>query len=195
MTPKPSASASASSSISRAARALAAAALLAAGADAAAAGKVGVVDPAAVRRKLVSWQAVQARLRAREAEADGRLERQRAEVERLRKELDYFKPGSDDHAQRTAKLAAARAELAALTARLRSELARDERRAREAADKAVREAVRRYALAHGFDVVVDARAALYVGAAADLSSEVARAMNKRYKQTQERAVEGPEKER
>jgi len=142
--------------------------------------RIGVVDVEKVREKLLSWQAAQARLEAEARKADKALQKQRKDLDRVRAELEYFKPGSRDHEKRKAEVVARRQELARLSGRLRRALDEQARAALEAANAEIRRAVRGYAIANKFDVVVDARAVFYAAGASDISLKVAREMNKRY---------------
>ncbi len=143
--------------------------------------RIGVVNTEKVLENLLSWQAAQAELRAREKAAEEELNSQKKEIDRVRAELDYFKPGSKDHEKRVTELAERQAKLQRHAGRLREELADASRRALESAAAQLREAVREFAAAHRFDIVVDARAVFYAAGGADISLEIARAMNKQYK--------------
>jgi len=146
--------------------------------------RIGVVDPQKVVEKLLRWQDARERLHDQAKQAEKLIADQTKECDRLRGELDYFKPGSRDHEERKARLAAAQATRAKLRARLERDLARASRTAAESMRRDIADAVKAYALAHGFDVVVDARAVFYVSGGADISFEVAREMNKRYNKKQ-----------
>lgn len=143
--------------------------------------RIGVVNTEKVLENLLSWQAAQAELRAREKAAEEELNSQKKEIDRIRAELDYFKPESRDHEKRVAELAERQAKLQRNAGRLREELADASRRAAEAAAAQIREAVKDFAIANKFDIVVDARAVFYAASGADISLEIARAMNKQYK--------------
>ena len=144
--------------------------------------KIGVVDIDKILEALQSWQDTESRLRREQAEAEKELAEQKKEVDRIQAELAYFKPGSGDYEQRRAQLVERQQELARRGDLVHRRLADRSQAVLEAARNEVREAVREYAAANGFDVVVDAQAVLYVTGGADISLEVAREMNKRYKE-------------
>lgn len=143
--------------------------------------RIGVVNTEKVLGSLLSWQAAQAELRAREKVAEEELNKQKKEMDRIRAELDYFKPGSRDHEKRVAELAERQSKLQRDLGRVREELADGSRRALESAAAQIREAVKDFAITNNFDVVVDARAVFYAASGVDISSEIARTMNKQYK--------------
>ncbi len=142
--------------------------------------RIGVVDTGKVLEKLLSWQDTQTRLEAEEKKAEKLVDEQKKELERVRAELEYFKPGSRDHEKRKAEVVARGQKLARLSERLRRALDERTRAALEAAHAEIRKAVQGYAIANKFDVVVDARAVFYVAGGAGISLKVAREMNKRY---------------
>jgi len=143
--------------------------------------RIGVVNTEKVLENLLSWQAAQAELRAREKTAEEELNSQKKEIDRIRAELDYFKPGSKDHEKRVAELAERQAKLQRHAGRVREELADASRRALESTAAQLRETVKEFALANRFDIIVDARAVFFASGGTDVSLEIARAMNKQYK--------------
>ena len=143
--------------------------------------KIGVVDIDKMLDVLQGWKDVQLRLREEDAAAQKTLADLEKEVNRIRAELAYFKPGSRDHEERKTQLAARQQELARQSDLLSRRLTERSQAALDAVRSQIIEAVREYAAANGFDVVVDGRAALYVAGGSDISLEVAREMNKRYK--------------
>ena len=143
--------------------------------------KIGVVAPQTVLKKLLKWQEQEDRLIALAKKAEKALEEKKKEIERVRAELDYFKRGSKDHDRRKADLAAKQQQLARLGNRLSRSLADESRAVLDTLQKEIRAAVKEYAVANGFDVVVDARSVFYVAGGTDISLKVAQQMNKRYK--------------
>jgi Skp family chaperone for outer membrane proteins len=143
--------------------------------------RIGVISVDTVLEHLKSWQDTQTQLKARTKEAQARLAKLKKESDRLRAELDYFKPDSRDHQVRQAQLAAKQQEHARLGRQLRQTIANQAREAHESARRQIAAAVKTYAIANGFDVVVDARVVFYVAGGADISLKVALAMNKSYK--------------
>ena len=143
--------------------------------------RIGVISVDTVLEHLKSWQDTQAQLQARTKEAQGRLVKLKKEADRIRAELDYFKPGSRDHEARRAQLAAKQQEHVRLSQTLRQQIANQAREAHESARRQIAAAVKTYAIANGLDVVVDSRAVFYVAGGADISLKVALEMNKSYK--------------
>jgi Skp family chaperone for outer membrane proteins len=151
--------------------------------------RIAVVKPAAVLDALLEWRRERADLEEKEKSARQTIAAAAKEIERIRAELEYFKVGSRGHEKRKAELAARREKLTRLRRRLSDELAARSRAALDRIQAAIRKAVRAYAVANGFDIVVDARAVVYVTDATDISLEVARQMNKRYKNRAEKKDE------
>ncbi len=145
------------------------------------AARIGVVDVDRLLEALQGWQDTQARLSEEEKTGRKSLEELEKEVNRVRAELAYFKPGSRDHEERMAQLALRQQQLARQTDQIYRQMDQRSKAALEAARAQIAVAVREYAAANAFDVVVDARAALYVAGGSDITLEVARVMNKRYK--------------
>jgi Skp family chaperone for outer membrane proteins len=152
--------------------------------------RIGVLSVDTVLANLRSWQQVQAQLQEQTREAQARLEAKQKEIDRIRSEMDYFKPDSRDHEVRRAQLAEQHKEYARLSEQLRTDIARRAREAHEAVIEQIAEAARDYAVANGLDVVVDARSVFYVAGGADISLKVASAMNKRYKEKAPETVPG-----
>ncbi len=146
--------------------------------------KIGIVDLSKVVENLHSWRDTKTSLSAQDEKAEKLLAEQKKELQRIQDELDYFKPGSTGHQKRRSELAARRRELAELSSRLRQSLVDLAEGSLEDARKNVEKAVRDYAAANDFDVVVDARAVLYVAGGRDISLKVAQEMNNRYKEVQ-----------
>lgn len=154
--------------------------------------RVGIVDTLKMLDVLDSWQDAQSELWEQEAAAEKSLAGKKAEIDRIEAELRYFKPGSRDHDERQTQVSARRRELAAAAERLRADLDERFRAALDAIQRQMRDAVREYAAANGYDLVVDARAVLYAGEGRDIGLKVAREMNKRYKERQEKEKPHPD---
>ena len=154
--------------------------------------RIGIVDIPKMLDMLDCWQDAQSELREQEAAAEKALAAKKAEIDRIEAELRYFKPGSRDHDERQAEVSARRRELAAAAERLRANLDERFRAALDAIQQQVRDAVRKYAITNGYDLVVDARAVLYGGQGHDISLKVAREMNKRYNELREKEKPQPD---
>jgi Skp family chaperone for outer membrane proteins len=143
--------------------------------------RIVVVDPDAVLARLMSWQRTQEKLKADREAAEKKLAAAKQELDRRRAELDYFRPGSQGHERRRARLVEEQQKWLALRDRLRSQLAEAARSAREEAEKLVRSGIAAFAKKHGHRLILDARAAFFVADGLDVSVGVARDMNRRYK--------------
>ena len=157
--------------------------------------KVGVVDFDEVLGQLQSWKDIQARLGALEANAEKTFAAQRKEIERIRAELQYFKPESKDYEKRQAELAARQRELNAQVQRFEALIAEHSRAAFSATRRKIQRAVKEYAAANAFDLVVDSEAVLYVADAHEISLKVALEMNKRYKKQEAADKRPPQKDK
>jgi len=154
--------------------------------------KIGIVDTRVVLDKLLRWQHVQGELRAAREKAEGHWAADQKEIARLRAEMLYFKPESRDYRQRQGRIAEKQETLLRSRRRLSRALAERSGTALEAVRKELRQTVKSYAAANGFDVVVDAGAVLYVAGGVDISLKVAFEMNRRYKDEQaKRRPNGP----
>ncbi len=147
--------------------------------------KIAVVDADKLLEQLIPWQETQARLRTKQAKTEAVLTEHKKEIDRIQAELDYFKPGSRDHDQRKADLAARQQKLAALAAQLQNTLAAEANAALDATRKEIEKAIRDYAAANAFALVLSARTTLYAAPACDITLDVAREMNRRYKENLE----------
>lgn len=109
------------------------------------------------------------------------VEKEAKDIRRIEAELRYLKPTSDEYAKRKAEAAARLRQLDQLGTKLARDIARQSSVAAKLARAEIARAVADYAVIHGIDLVVDARAVLYAVDGLDISIKVARAMNKRYK--------------
>lgn len=161
-----------------------AAVAFAAPAPAAEAPKIAVVDIDKIVSELARWKDTNARIADEREKAEQTLAEMKQVVDRLEAELAYFKPDSRDYQERRAVVQERAAELARASQRairaieemtdaaLRAELGR------------IYEHVRKFAVAQGYDIILDSRAAIYIAGGRDVSLEVALEMNKMYKESQ-----------
>ena len=143
--------------------------------------KIGVVDARKVLDSLLSWRDALKQLEADEAKMRAVLEKEKKDIRRMEAELRYFKPDSAEHDKRKAEAGRRLRRLRQRADELSRGMAGRSAAAAKLAHKEIAKAVANYAAVHGFELVVDARAVLYVGDGRDIGLEVAREMNKRYK--------------
>jgi Skp family chaperone for outer membrane proteins len=157
--------------------------------------RIGVVDTRKVLDSLLSWGDTLEQLEAAEAKMSEVLKKEEKDIRRMEAELRYFKPDSEEYDKRKAEVGRRLGRLRQRADDLSRGMAGRSAAAAKLAHREIAKAVANYAAVHGFELVVDARAVLYVGDGRDIGQEVAREMNKRYKGSKAAKEDTPQKDK
>jgi len=145
--------------------------------------KIAVIDVEKTLSELQSWQEFNALMSAEAKLAEQKLMQMKKEVDRLEAELAYFKPDSSDYQERRAVVQERMKDLSRAGERAYRAIEEKGNAAVRAELARIQEHVRKFAAAEGYDLILDSRAAIYIAGGRDISFDIAREMNKLYKET------------
>lgn len=143
--------------------------------------RIATVDIEKILSQLDSRQEAMAKFERDQRAAEQAMEKMRAEIENTAKELEFFREGSPEYNERAQKIAAMQQQFNRQADRFRTQLQETARAELQNSLKQVYDFVKTYAATEGYDLVVDSRAVIYAAGGKDISVDIARTMNKQYK--------------